>query len=446
METREAAFHLVVLADLLPGRAPASRAYAVDQDSLDEFLREAAPEAAGLVFKDFKDFRPERLSRHVPSAAKAPESRPAAPPQPGCHDPSGLDRDNPAPAGGGIFDLVAEGPAPEAPRRAVDDLIRAVVGPGTAPAAPAPLPDADRLRALRRAIGPLEAAWLGLRFLVRSLDFRAGCRLHVVPTPDPARSFRDVVGPLADDLRSQGGTACVLIDADVAGDEPWLRALLDEAAPRSIPVIASGRELRGKNPWLAVATNRFLLRPAAEGDGEADLRFGRPGWFLAALVAGAFARTGWAIDFAGRQAAGFLEGLPTRRTGDVEIPLETDLSEPAARKLEDAGLIPLVAGRNTDRAFAAVGGPLRAALFAAQIASKVEPLVSYLDVTHSLPELARTLGAGLQLLGMTPSGPEYAVETAPLEAPPRIAVAVRPAGPVLRGLPALRFEVPVPLH
>jgi hypothetical protein len=424
METRDASFHIVVLADLMPGRAPAPRAYAVDKDSLDEFLREAAPEAAGLVFKEFKDFRPERLARHVPASVTFETASNVTAPAP--------------PPTGGVFDLVDAGPAPTA--RVADDLIAAVVGPGVAPKPAAPTPDADRLRALRRDIGAVESAWLSLRFLVRALDFRAGCKLHVIPTPDPARSARDVALPLADDLRSQGGAVCLLIDADVDGQEPWLRAVLDAAGPRSLPVIASGRELRARDPWLAVAANPFLLRVPAE---PGDLRFGRPGWYLAALAAGAFARTGWALDFAGEKAAAFLEGLPTHRVGDVEIPLEADLAEPAARKLDDAGLIPLVARRNSDRPFAVAGGGLRAACFAAQVAARLEPMIGYLDTTHSISEIARTLGAGLQLLGLTPGGADYAVETAPLESPPRVAVLVRPASPALRGLPDLRFEVPV---
>src|SRR5258707_10480420 len=104
----------------------------------------------------------------------------------------------------------------------------------------------------------LEATWRGLRLLVRSVDFRSGCRLHVIACPrkDLLPAAREIAMPLADDLRSQGKTACLLLDYSFDGSEDELRTLAGDAANRSLPLIASA--------GLEVA-----LREIAAGMGDA---------------------------------------------------------------------------------------------------------------------------------------------------------------------------------
>src|SRR5262249_30098128 len=156
------------------------------------------------------------------------------------------------------------------------------------------------------------------------VDFRAGIRLHVIPASrkDLLKAARDVAFPLADDLRSQGKTSCLLVDASFDGSEPELPKLAEDASVRSLPVIASAglevalrelpagmgdasqgewlglRSTQGAR-WLALAANRFLYRNpyGAKGDPTRDLAFeeltgdepplpwGRPGWLLAVFVA-----------------------------------------------------------------------------------------------------------------------------------------------------------------
>ena len=90
---------------------------------------------------------------------------------------------------------------------------------------------------------------------------------------------------------------------------------------------------------------------------------------------------------------------------------------------------------------------LRYALFAAPVAAAVESLLGHLDTTRSVDEIARTIGAALQLMGMTPGGTLYGGTASPsADGRPAVTVRVRPQGGVLRGLPDLAFEVPITLH
>lgn len=562
MESSEPSFHLIVVSDLAPGASAAPRARAVDKDSLDALLRELGPsiEVPGggartvLTFQEFRDFRPERLAARIPAIAglvefrkrvldlasgggsvdavreslrglgaypdlaraleaalttrpSAPASAPAAAPAPAAAVPAG-----------GLFELVdAEGsPAPETipaeqVEKAASTLIAAVLGGSASDAKPTPAALRSVAALAESAVAPmlravlrdprfrdLETSWRGLRLLVRSADFRAGIRLHVIPAPRASivRAARETAMTLADDLRSQGKTACLLVDHAFDGSEQELVALAGDAAPRSLPVIASAglevavRELAAgmgdasqgawlalrSSPsarWLSLAANRFLVRTPYGKDGdpvrdfafeevvdaETPLPFGRPGWIAAALVAGSFARTGWGLDFAGRDAAAGLETLPIRPGDDAATPLETDLSEAAAHALGEAGLLPLACRRGNDRVFAAgtatvyrtaQGEPattLRYALFAAPIAAAMESLLGHIDMTYPVEEIAKTIGAALQLFGMTESGAVYAASAAPAADGRRaVAVRVRPQGGVLRGLPDLTFEVPLALH
>jgi len=561
MEASDPSFHLIVISDLAPGAGGAPRARAVDKDFLDEFLRALGPTLevpagggrAAVPFQEFKDFRPDRLVSRVPAIAALADfkkrvlelaagggsvdavraalgklgaypqlaraletalqstpqrptpSPPSAPPAPAA----------PVPAGG-LFDLVdadagsaADGPSPVQVEKAAARLIDAVLGStGSAPApaalrgvaAQADAAVAPMLRAVLHdpRFRELEAAWRGLRALVRSVDFRSGCRLHVLPAgrKDLLRAARDVAMPLADDLRSQGKTACLLVDFSFDGSEEELLALAKDAAARSLPVIASAglevalREIAAEMGdasqgawvrlrsapaarWLALAANRTLLRPPYGANGEpvrdlpfeesdgpdAPLPWGRPGWLLAALVASSFARTGWGCDFAGRDAAAGLEPLPMRPGEGETTPLESDLNEAAANALGDAGLLPLACRRGNDRPFAAGTATvykagkdeptptLRYALFAAPVAAATESLLGALDPTRGMHEVAKTIGAALQLMGMTQSGAVYSAAASPAaDGRPAVIVRVRPQGGVLRGLPDLAFEVPIALH
>jgi type VI secretion system ImpB/VipA family protein len=560
MEQSDPSFNLIVVSDLAPGASGPPRARAVDKDSLDELLRSSGPsiEVPGggvrcaLTFQDFKDFRPERIAARVPAIAnliefrkqvlelaggggsvdavrKALEKVGAAPQLATALEAALRSSAKAAPAApavpksagpvppGGLFDLVDLGsgissdePSPEEIGKTTEKLIDLVLGNS---GGPKPLPAALRSVAAlaESAVAPmlravlhdarfqeLEAAWRGLRLLVRSVDFRAGCRLHAIAAPrkDLLRAVRDVALPLADDLRSQGKTACLLLDVTFDGSEDELPKLAEDAAARSLPVIASAglevalREIAAgmgdasQGEWIrlrsnpaarniALAANRYLYRNSygASGDPTRDLAFeertgadaplpwGRPGWLLGVFVASSFAKTGWGTDFAGREAAAALEALPMRPGEADTTPLESDLSEAAANALGEAGLLPVACRRGNDRPFAAgtatvykskkdePATTLRYALFAAPVAAAMESLLAHLDTTRGIEEIARTIGAALQIMGMTASGTLYGASAAPAaDGRPVVSVRVRPQGGVLRGLPDLSFDVPLTFH
>ena len=368
---------------------------------------------------------------------------------------------------------------------------------------------APLLRAVLRdpALGSLEQTWRSLRWLVRSVDFRAGTHLHVIPSE--RRTLLDAVRrialPFATDQRSVGNRVCLLVDFAFDPFSPDHVAELQEitgaSAEHSVPVLASVEAAdleslalrlndrsneawhrlrdRESSRWLALTANRFLLRlPYGNAlDAIKDFAFeenpagepphflwGRPGWFVAALVASSVTRTGWGVDLAGREAAESLEALSlrelTRRTGEpIQIPLEADLGEQAARDMLEAGILALVCRPNSDRAFAA-GAPSvhrdapkepttswRQSLFAAQVAVSLQRLLDRLDLSKSLDEIARTLAAGMEILGLTEQGAAYAVRGEPSRDPsPAVILRLRPEGGPLRGLAELRLEVPIPLH
>jgi len=559
MEQSDPSFHLIVVSDLAPGTSGPARARAVDKDSLDELLRSVGPtlEVPGggsralLTFQEFKDFRPDRIAARVPAIAsliefkrqvqdlaagggsvdavraalgklgaypqlaRALEAALASTPKAPTTTPS-----TPRPAGpvptGGIFDLVdadaspASGqPSSEQVEKAAAKLIAAVLGSTGSKPIPAALRSvasqaesavAPMLRAVLHdpRFQELEATWRSLRLLVRSVDFRAGCRLHAIAAPrkDLLSAAREIAMPLADDLRSQGKTACLLLDYSFDGSEDELRALAGDAANRSLPLIASAglevalREIAAgmgdasqepwmqlraapSSRWLALACNRFLYRSLYGAEGEpmkglefeeasgtdTPLAWGRPGWLLALFVASSFAKTGWGCDFSGRDAAAALEPLPLRPGEGETTPMESDLNEAAANALGDAGLLPIVCRRGNDRPFAAGTSTvyktgkdeptttLRYALFAAPVAAAMESLLGHIDATRSIEEIARTIGAALGLMGMTAGGSVYSAAATPTsDGRPAVAVRIRPQGGVLRGLPDLTFEVPITLH
>ncbi len=510
---------------------------------------------AVLTFQEFKDFRPERLAARLPALsnlldfkkqvtalaagdgsidsvraalgklgaypqlARALETALATKPQAPASPAPPAEAKPPAPLpAGGLFDLVdvdagpaAGEPSSEQVEKTTAKLIDAILGPAASGSKPTPAALRAVAAQAESAVAPLlravlhdarfqelEAAWRGLRLLVRSADFRAGCRVHVVAAArkDLLRAARDVAMPLADDLRSQGRTCCLLLDFTFDGSEDDLVTLAEDASARSLPLIASAgmevalRDLAAgmgdpsQGAWqklrstsaargLALATNRFMLRApyGKAGDPTRDLAFeelagpettlpwGRPGWLLAAFVAGSFAKTGWGCDFAGREAGAGVEPLPLRPGDEAATPLETELTEAAVNALGDAGLLPLACRKGHDRPFAAGTSTvykagkdeptttLRYAFFAAPVAASMESLLAHLDMTHGIVEIARTIGAALQIMGMTASGALYTASAAPAaDGRPAVSVRIRPQGGVLRGLPDLAFDVPIALH
>lgn len=561
MEQQDPFFHLIVVSDFSPESAGPFKARGIDKDSLDAWLKELSPQIevvlggarSRLSLQEFRDFRPERLSARVAALSnlvdlkkqakelaagsgsvesvraclarlgdhpglvasfeKALSGTPGASPSPSV-SPSPPRPDVPQ---GSLFDLVdvesTPRPEPEVSEQAQSNaqrLIDAVLRTSSSEARPtaAALREvgakaeealAPMLRELLRnpRFRDLEAAWRGLRLLVRSMDFRAGCRLHAIAAPRAAllQALKGSAFALADDLRSQGRTACLLLDFEFEGSENDLQAIAREAGKRSLPVLASARPDRvfRKSPeasddaregwmrlrsdsasrWLALAANRFVLRApyGAQTDPVKDFAFeefgepdsspcwGRPGWLLAALVAASAARTGWGTEFSGRQTADVFEALPLRPGEEMTTPLEFDLTEGAAQSVLEAGFLPLACRRGHDQPFAAgtatvyqalKEGPassLRHALFSAQMAAAIDTLLGRIDRTCSLEEIARTLGAGLQILGLQEGGALFEASATPLPGDrPGVALRVRPRGGPLRGISDFVLDVPIDSH
>jgi hypothetical protein len=545
MDEPDRAFELVVLADWTPGREGSGRLTAIDKDSLDQFIEKSAPSCAvdggTISFTSFKDFRPERLAARLPALASlrvvraqaldlaagkgtwdalqtslqglsgqvdwSRKTEPAAPPT----------RPPPAPTGD-VFDLVdvADAGPTSSPAQG---LINAVLG-----RAPASGPSPADLRGIAaradQAIAPLlrhvlrdpafrrlEESWRGLRWLVRSLDFRSGVRVSALSTSRTGLSnaLREIVLPYAEERRSQGVRVGLVLDftfdplseanvvdlaraADVASDVA-VPVLASAAVGRDVaslaeslagPAAAAWLDLRSRESsrWLALAVNGFLLRlpygkqadPVKDFDFEENspetppqYLIGQPAWLVAALVASSFARTGWGVDFAGQSSANSLESLPVRPHADssgdpVQIPLLEHVRESAARQLLDAGLLPLVCRSNSDRAFAAGASAVhrdgaaasswRQAWFAAHLGVSIQGLLGSLDPSRSLEEIGATFRAGLELLGLSEEGQAaYTVEAIPsAEGRPSVSLTVRPSGALLRGLSPFRMDVPIPLH
>jgi hypothetical protein len=511
---------LALVSDLRPGRPPAGGPKEVDPDSLDALLAEAAPgievSVAGapvrLSFAAFKDFRPDRIAARTPALGTLLEiSKQALELAASGGDPASLRPSlaaHPelarflempaAPAApvptGGVFDLVDSAPAADSPAKALDRLVEAMC-PGSA--ADPRRRDALRLLSKRAAdltapflreilrhprFRALESAWLGLRRLVRSIDFRAGARLHVVAADPPSRldAVRGLALPLAADLRSRGRTVVLVLDAEFDGGEEDLRAISSTCAAASVPLVTGGgaacaiREAAARlgdagqagwdafrngeaAAWTVLATNAFRLRLPYGKDadpvrgldfeeGPAEPALGGAAIVVASLLAASQAKHGWALDFAGREAAARLEPFP------CTPPLQAELDEASARGLADAGLLPLASLRDSDRAFAASAGSarrggasFRQALFAAQVSAGLQPLLAYLDPSKSPDEIARTIAAGVRLLGFAPGGAElYGVSASVADAPPAIDLVVTPSSGLLRGLAPLSFRIPLP--
>jgi type VI secretion system protein ImpC len=427
-----------------------------------------------LRFGDFRSFRPEGIAAQIPRARAMLELRrrlaePAAarseellaalrsiqdppelsaavrralspaPPAPPAARSAPPPTATPAPhaAGAGLdslfemVDVPAAGrePAPAGAEavQALDRLLAELVGAARAPGGPTTAALKQIGVALEAAIGELvrpalhhpafaslESAWLGLRFLVRRVDFRSGIRVYALSAPRARllAALHDTVLPFAAAQREEGRAVCVLLDAAFGADElDELESLAREAEAAQVPLVASAAaDLLGV-PWLAEAervgdlaellddeahegwharraldwarwvalgVNRFLLRApyGAASDpvkefgfeenplgGEARYAWGNPCWALAALAASSFERTGWGVDMTGVGDGGAVGDLPVRpltlRTGEVvQAPLEAMLSERRVLELSQGGLTALACRRNSDAAFVATAPTL----------------------------------------------------------------------------------------
>lgn len=277
--------------------------------------------------------------------------------------------------------------------RALDHLMKDLLGPRPKrPPAGGDWPrlaravDAALEATLRRALedpefSELEAAWLGLRFLVRRIDTRTGIRIRVIPTPKGERlhAVQDLALPVARAFREEGRTPVLLLDSDFGielTDLAELAEIAEAAAREELPVIACASpsllgleswalleragnvgEILGDSDhvawrvvralesarWVALTVNRFRVRPwygqqgdtvkgfpfeeiaVQEGSGELIAApragLGRAVWAVAERIAASFARTGWGVELTGQLEAGRIEDLPVQplrlRTGEV---------------------------------------------------------------------------------------------------------------------------------
>ncbi len=309
-----------------------------------------------------------------------------------------------------------------ASQRALEGLIRDILG---APPA-AERPDAATVQALGAAIDQelagglravlhaaefrtLEAAWLGLQFLVKRIDVRAGVRVHVVASGRSAMldTLRERVMPFVDEVRHEARVPLVLLDAsfDIRGDDVGVLSELAELAEQMrAPILAdvdpdalglaslralkgqpdleerlagpgyeAWQALRGRDAarWLVLGVNRFLLRPPygqeslrvkglafeeQEPGGDKVGVLGRTTWLQGVLTAASFVRTGWGVDCTGAGESGSVGDLPVRslelETGEViQAPLEALLPENRVLQLSQAGLAAAACRRNGDEAF-----------------------------------------------------------------------------------------------
>ncbi len=220
-------------------------------------------------------------------------------------------------------------------------------------------------------------------------------------------AFRELLLPLAAEIREEARTAVALVDAEFGGGPDSLaeaRELAALAEEARTPLVASAdprllgldswkaiqslgpvdemlhdappagwAALRGDPAarWLTLAANPYLLRLSYGADldrvkgfafeenpgpGDPTYLWGRPGWIVVALIALGAIRDGWGAAITGPAAALEVTDLPVRplalRGGDpVQIPLEMLLPENRVLELSRAGLAALACARNRDHAF-----------------------------------------------------------------------------------------------
>ena len=477
MDASDRTFDLVILADFCPGRQLPFTPERVDRDTLGEVTKHLAPAldlgGATLAFDDGRAFRPETLAAALPitqgllalrrrlktspppsgtelktqieklagesaGALRAVFGSDAAP-APAAATPAPAPTAASRPASGdplddilGMVDAGAPAATPAAPAAAsmLDRLIRSAADLSKSPDA---VPNAT-LRALEQAVDDtmsgtlraalhdpafqaVEAAWTGLRFLVRRVDFRTGVRLHVVPCTRAtlAAAFREGVAPFAAEQRRESRTVAAIADFEFGLDDVAALAELALDAERArVPLIAnaapsllgldalsqldrlddagdtladearvdwSGLRDEECSRWLALAINRVLLRSPYGAEQErvrefafeenpigedAGYLWGGPAWAIAALLVASIERGGWGTEIAGNAEERTLGDLPVRplslKTGEtLPCPLEILMTEKRALELSRGGLIPLASRRARDDAFAPTAPVVRRA-------------------------------------------------------------------------------------
>lgn len=255
----------------------------------------------------------------------------------------------------------------------------------------------------------LEAAWRGLKLLVDRTDFQKPVILEVVACGKEqllAVLDETVVVP---ETQGISGEPVAFVVADFEFDKTpedleILAGLAERGGALSAPVVASvgaamlglskagdlarkpglkevfaspeftkwqGLRQSGPSRWLALACNRFLLRPTyapgewgargfdyreSEEGRDASRLWGNPAWAVAVLAVRSFERIGWCTDMMGQRSAGMIEDLPVRvyeRPGaqEVSFPLETAISDDVERDLTQNGVMALTSPLDSDRAF-----------------------------------------------------------------------------------------------
>lgn len=306
-------------------------------------------------------------------------------------------------------------PSPAAEPAGADalDRILGMVGTQAAPAsstggsaAPGAAADLEaRLAAQMSAIlhdpafRAVEAAWRGLRLLVRAADPRGGVRVWLLDLP-----VEDRAGALADGgavarLHDGPEGPLALVVADVlatrqAADLDALQVLAEQAEVLQVPLVAGlepgffgapghqadrlpflgtvldepaytpWRALRARDAarWLVAGYNRPLLRApyaadergaaglAEDAPGPDDHLWGNPAWAIGALAAAAFDRDGWGAGLTGTDGLSD-QPLWTAPGGAVQVPLEAALPDKVLRDMADAGVSPLACRPNRDSVF-----------------------------------------------------------------------------------------------
>ena len=258
------AFRPEALAAALPGLRDLAEVHRILEDlhrgRIDLTKALAELDARAETVPGVKAVREALAGGASPEAKASPEPPPPATPAP-------------PPAEGGLFDLVDvdASVAPvesEAPAKALDRLVREIAGGGVAL-------NRDRLGRLTArldeasaqglrdvlhhpAVRNLEAAWRGLDFLLRRIDPRSGVRVHVLAAPAGGRveAFRELLLPLAAEIREEARTTVALVDADFGGDPDSLaeaRALAALAEEARTPLVASADpRLLGLDSWKAI--------------------------------------------------------------------------------------------------------------------------------------------------------------------------------------------------
>ena len=253
-------------------------------------------------------------------------------------------------------------------------------------------------------IRALEAAWVGLRFLIGRADFRATpLRLEVldVPMEKAAATLEAVILPPEEAGSSESPLGIIVAAYDHSSsvnDIGKLQALAEVGERIQVPVVtgldigflglgeitelANRRDpgtlldqpqfqpwnaLRDKecSRWLGAAYNPFLLRPARSLKTDRQLRFhggdaagplwGSASWAVASLIVASLARTGWPTEITGVKG-GMVDDLPLITVtlpgrGDTEVPIVAPLTQSGTESLSDAGIMPLCGQPNRDAAF-----------------------------------------------------------------------------------------------